>query len=212
MAENIVTGRKYRILTDAAQQLWDRVSFWSKASDTEYNDGKNAETKNGAINGITSDVNGEANDVAASIKVVHDLNSSLGGLTFAQNDEGKWGYKPSGADAVIPFSNNDLSNMTIKESFIMYTKSGVINTRMCKHDGTNLNGDTGTTSITGEFAKMALNSGQNLVSYTCVQAGKYYVFDTEDGAMFKECQPNEVIYSFTRTTTRNTFVACVEFP
>lgn len=104
MAENIVTGRKYRILTDAAQQLWDRVSFWSKASDTEYNDGKDAETKNGAINGITSDVNGEATDVAASIKVVHDLNDSLGGLKFAQDGEGNWGFIPSGADAVIPFS------------------------------------------------------------------------------------------------------------
>ena len=33
------------------------------------------------------------------------LNSELGGLSFAQNEEGEWGYKPSGADAVIPFKS-----------------------------------------------------------------------------------------------------------
>lgn len=31
------------------------------------------------------------------------LNSDLGGLSFRQDAEGNWGYKPSGADAVIPF-------------------------------------------------------------------------------------------------------------
>ena len=31
------------------------------------------------------------------------LCSDLGGLTFAQDAEGNWGYIPSGADAVIPF-------------------------------------------------------------------------------------------------------------
>lgn len=31
------------------------------------------------------------------------LSSDLGGLSFRQDAEGNWGYKPSGADAVIPF-------------------------------------------------------------------------------------------------------------
>lgn len=29
----------------------------------------------------------------------------MGGLSFGQDAEGNWGYKPSGADAVIPFSS-----------------------------------------------------------------------------------------------------------
>lgn len=33
------------------------------------------------------------------------LSSDLGGLSFGQDAEGNWGYKPSGADAVIPFSS-----------------------------------------------------------------------------------------------------------
>lgn len=35
----------------------------------------------------------------------------MSGLSFGQDAEGNWGYKPSGADAVIPFSN--LLNSTI---------------------------------------------------------------------------------------------------
>lgn len=43
MTENIVTGKKYRILTDAASDAWDRISLWTKASDVHYNDGSTAE-------------------------------------------------------------------------------------------------------------------------------------------------------------------------
>lgn len=43
MTENIVTGKKYRILTDAANDIWDRISFWAKASDVQYDDNTTAE-------------------------------------------------------------------------------------------------------------------------------------------------------------------------
>lgn len=41
--ENIATGKKYRILVDAVNDIWDRISFWTKASDVEFNDGSNLE-------------------------------------------------------------------------------------------------------------------------------------------------------------------------
>lgn len=31
------------------------------------------------------------------------MNNSLGGLQFTQDAEGNWGYRPNGADTVIPF-------------------------------------------------------------------------------------------------------------
>lgn len=31
----------------------------------------------------------------------------MGGLTFSQDAEGNWGYRPSGADAVVPFNKKD---------------------------------------------------------------------------------------------------------
>ncbi len=41
--ERIITGKKYRILSDIGNKIWDRISFWTKASDVEFNNGKNAE-------------------------------------------------------------------------------------------------------------------------------------------------------------------------
>lgn len=38
--------------------------------------------------------------------VTKQLISDLGGLSFGQDAEGNWGYKPSGADAVIPFKGD----------------------------------------------------------------------------------------------------------
>lgn len=43
--EQIVTGRKFRKLIDEASRLWLRISFWTKASDVEFDDGEDAETK-----------------------------------------------------------------------------------------------------------------------------------------------------------------------
>ena len=37
-----VTGRKYR-LWDAVNEIWKRVSYWTKASDVEFEDGLNGE-------------------------------------------------------------------------------------------------------------------------------------------------------------------------
>ena len=48
------------------------------------------------------DANTDAGKVAGAL-AVKELSSDLGGLTFAQDAEGNWGYIPSGADAVIPF-------------------------------------------------------------------------------------------------------------
>lgn len=40
--ETIITGRKYRIW-DAVNNIWKRVSYWTKASDLEFEDGLNGE-------------------------------------------------------------------------------------------------------------------------------------------------------------------------
>ena len=108
MAEIIEkTGKSYNIF-DKVNNVWNKISFWHKASDCEFNDGKTAQTKLGAINGITSDLSGEAEDVAASIKCVNQLNSSLKGFEPIVDDTGKiTGYKTTqgGADTVFPFKS-----------------------------------------------------------------------------------------------------------
>ncbi len=75
--EQIVTGRKFRKLIDEATKLWQRISFWTKSSDVEFNDGENAETKLGAIKGITTDTNVTIPGYAADMTVVNELYGNL---------------------------------------------------------------------------------------------------------------------------------------
>ena len=104
--ETIVTGRKFRKLVDETNKLWQRISFWHKASDCEFEDGKTAETKLGAINGITDSLVSTSSNIAASAKAVSKLNGNLGGYSFGETADGEPGYRKPGADTVIPFNKN----------------------------------------------------------------------------------------------------------
>lgn len=90
--ETTSIGHFYNRCVDAVNNLFDTMSFWTHSKDVEFVDGKTAETKVGAINGITSDISGEADDIAASIKCVNQLNSSLGGVAFGVDSNGNRGY------------------------------------------------------------------------------------------------------------------------
>ena len=86
--EVIVTGRVKRRLIDKTTKLWQRLSYWTKASDVEFDDGKDAETKLGDIN-----------------SALNTLNTNLGGFTPVIDETGRiTGYKTTaGADTVFPF-------------------------------------------------------------------------------------------------------------
>lgn len=91
---------------------YEKMSEWQLAKDVEYDDGKNGQTKHGAIDGITSDINGTSDNIAASIKVVNDMNNNLGGFTPIINETGEiTGYKTTigGADTVFPFKTGDIN-------------------------------------------------------------------------------------------------------
>lgn len=73
----IVTGRSFRKCIDVTNKLWQKISFWSKASDVEFDDGENAETKLGAIKGITTDLNITETGYAADMTALAQLNSEI---------------------------------------------------------------------------------------------------------------------------------------
>ena len=87
--ESIVTGRKFRKLIDEATKLWQRISFWTKASDVEFDDGQTAETKMGAIKGITADFNvteeGYAADAKTTSEAITQLYSEMIGTILWEN-------------------------------------------------------------------------------------------------------------------------------
>lgn len=81
VSEKNVTGKFYRIWS-AADKLWHRISFWTHANDVEFNDGKTAQTKVGAIKGITTSTSATETGYAADATTVAALNQSL--------DNDKW--------------------------------------------------------------------------------------------------------------------------
>lgn len=80
--EQIVTGRAHRVLIDKVAKLWQKISFWTKSSDVEFNDGKSAETKVGAIDGITDSLASTSSRIAASAKALSTVNNKLAGRTI----------------------------------------------------------------------------------------------------------------------------------
>lgn len=110
--EVIVTGRKKRRLIDKAAKLWQRISYWTKACDVEFDDGKTAQEKVGSINGITSNFKAGSDDIAASSsltkKIKDDLNDGIinDHIQLVIMDNGKLGWKKDGADTVTPFRTN----------------------------------------------------------------------------------------------------------
>ena len=115
--EQIVTGRKFRKLIDEATKLWQRISFWTKSSDVEFDDGKDAETKIGAIDGITDSLVSTSSRIAASAKAVNTLSNNLAQQPewIRDSSTGKiTGYRFGGADPVFPFS--ELSKLSLRYS------------------------------------------------------------------------------------------------
>ncbi len=89
--ETIVTGRKFRKLTEEATKQWQRFSFWTKASDVEFDDGNTLEDKivniNGTadllqeqVNNLDTDANGKINSLMTEInglkETVEDLKTN----------------------------------------------------------------------------------------------------------------------------------------
>lgn len=75
--ENIVSGKKYRILTDAVNKVYDRISFWTKSSDVYNNNDQNLETTCGSITGISDSLTSTSSNVAASAASVKALNDKI---------------------------------------------------------------------------------------------------------------------------------------
>ena len=120
MAEIITKDRKEYNIWDKINGVWNRLNFLTNAKSVDFDDGKTAQNKLGAINGITSDLSGEAEDIAASIKCVNQLNSSLGSTDISDIGDGT--------------ITNAISMMSSKLGGLTFSASG---TTLSITDGTN---------------------------------------------------------------------------
>mgnify|MGYP005861832265 CR=1 FL=1 len=145
--------KKY-ILTSSGFQL---VSHWTKANTLEFDDGKTAQDKLGAIDGISSSRESNSDKIAASTALVSELNSDLGGVQFISEGSGadvKY-YAQLGADsaskkelgsALISLGTGnsfDLSkykgykNFTPENNFILRSVKTIINANQTDSDSYN---------------------------------------------------------------------------
>ena len=85
--ENIVTSKKFRICTDAVNKIYDRISFWTKASDVYNNSDKALETTCGSITGITSSLTSTSTTMAASASAIKQLNDKIADLNSKLTNE-----------------------------------------------------------------------------------------------------------------------------
>lgn len=122
--ETISTGNKYRRLKDATNKIWQRISFWTKASDVEFDNGTTLEASLGNIQGITDSVSSTSSNIAASAKAVQTINSNLqdlntsltstvGNINVYVGDDGLLHFTDKdGADTALNFNNfqNAFSN------------------------------------------------------------------------------------------------------
>ena len=111
--EVIVLNRKWRKCIDKANKLWQRISYWTHSSDVEFEDGKTAETKVGAIDGITDSLASNSSRIAASAKAVNSLSNDLmfpdGTKFYPDIKDGKYGFNTDpnrGADTFSPFKKS----------------------------------------------------------------------------------------------------------
>lgn len=104
--EQIVTGRKFRKLLDEATKLWQRISFWTKATDVEFDDGQTAESKMGAIKGITTDLNVTETGYAADATMLTQLYSEIDFKTLLVGQQ----VRPDKLNTLIDVDITDLYN------------------------------------------------------------------------------------------------------
>lgn len=119
VSEKNVTGKFYRIWS-AADKLWHRISFWTHANDVEFNDGKTAQTKVGAIKGITTSTSATETGYAADATTVAALNQSLGDLSNKQ-DWKKIGEFGDVSEHVI---SNIKNYQELRVNFMLYYSGG----------------------------------------------------------------------------------------
>lgn len=94
MASSVTKERKEYRIWDDVNKVWNLLFFRTNANSVDASDGKTLQTKVGAIDGITSDVNGESERIAASIKCVNTINNKLanGNVKFRVTSDGKLQY------------------------------------------------------------------------------------------------------------------------
>lgn len=92
MNEVIVISKKYRRIISTNPNLWQRISFWKKASDVELNSGKDLQSvmnsfislnnMSGSISELVEFIRNIISTNTSNSSAIDRINESLGGCSF----------------------------------------------------------------------------------------------------------------------------------
>lgn len=133
--ETIITGRKYRVMKDKLQSLWERISFWTKATDVEFNDGTNLQDKHDNFqtdyNSLKTDYNNlkiNYNNLKENVQdALGEWHTSTGGNSWSDKD----GYRTLTLYVPVNMNPKELcikSNIWIKNDNDEIVGSDIIGT------------------------------------------------------------------------------------
>ena len=102
---NKIRGRSYRTLVDntPGSFVWNELSFWTHATDVEFNDGETAQAKVGAIHGITTSTSVTSTGYAADATITTNLNKRVNQYVSATLAAGS---------TTLTFTNTNFGNNT----------------------------------------------------------------------------------------------------
>lgn len=115
MRENIKSGEKHRVLFGKIQKFFTDLK--TVAFSGKYGDLSERPTLGGAAGYKVADNDTtNSSEFLSTARVAYEhgqeidaLSRDLGGLVFAQDADGNWGYKAGGADPVIPFKSSKVA-------------------------------------------------------------------------------------------------------
>lgn len=123
-----IKGRAYRTLADntVGSFVWNQLSFWTVASDVEFDDGTDAETKLGSIKGITTSTSVTTTGYAADASVTTALYKKTSQFLSATLAAGS---------TQVTFTNSNFTNSTY---FDIYTNTYGVSPTAASLSGTTL--------------------------------------------------------------------------
>lgn len=183
--ETIVTNRYFRRCTDAANKVWQRISFWHKASDCEFDDGSTAQTKVGAIKGITTSTSVTETGYAADMTTVKGLQTQIDELNSNLGSDIK--YVTSNSSVLVIRAGTTTAEFTIPATghkkyliYVSQTRNAYNMTFTVTSGGNNVKSITFLNKSTNQVA--AIIEVTNLSSDFSINGTAYNGDDSSSGA------------------------------
>lgn len=183
MKEIITTGRKYRVLADKSTKTWHRISYWTKASDVEFDDGSVLEGKAFGHAMLERSKAYEVGDIAycASAPSWVRLKCITAGKSAAKEPKG--------------YADINTSTTQIQDGSVTFTIEDVRLTAYSKNASDNTTPSIAALNQMESESAQALQKSQN-INLSVNDEGKLVFHDQDNNQTVLDYKVHDAVYSF----------------